>query len=86
MIDLTTKKRYKVYGNDKMMIDILTRSGVGLCKYCRHDLFPRGKMFDVSTDKDAIQMPNGSYKCGVCVREDLEKTTKLLNRRKGIFT
>jgi hypothetical protein len=70
LIDMTDKnKRY--------------RSGVALCHYCRHDLFPHGKIVDLATDKDAIQMKNGSWKCGVCVREDLEKTTKLMNRQKG---
>jgi ribosomal protein L37AE/L43A len=63
----------------KIMIDMTSRphkryrSGIALCHYCRHDLFPHGKMFDVSTDKDAIQIKNGSYKCGVCVREDLRR-------------
>jgi hypothetical protein len=67
----------------KIMIDMTSRPHK---RYRSGDLFQHGKMFDVSTDKDAIQIKNGSYKCGVCVREDLEKTTKLLNRRKGIFT
>jgi hypothetical protein len=67
IIDMTNKnKRYM--------------TGTGLCHYCRYDLFPHGKIVDLSRDKDAILMKNGSLKCGVCIREDLEKTTKLLNR------
>jgi hypothetical protein len=57
-------------------------SGTGLCHYCRHDLFPHGKIINFDTDKNAIRMKNGSYKCGVCVREDFEKVTKLMNRHK----
>jgi hypothetical protein len=72
------------------MIDILidmtkgnkrSRSGIALCHYCRPDLFPRGKMIDVAEDKNAKQMPNGQWKCSTCLHEDLEKTTKLMNRR-----
>jgi hypothetical protein len=77
-------------GRRRIMVDIMIdmtnrnkryRGGVGLCHYCRHDLFPHGKIFDASTDKVAKQMPNGSWKCGVCVREDFEKATRLMNRR-----
>jgi len=71
---------------DKTRGNKRSRSGITLCKYCRHDLFPHGKMFDVSTDKNAIRMPNGQWKCGICVAEDLEKTTKLLNRGKATGT
>jgi hypothetical protein len=58
-------------------------SGVGICRYCRHDIFPHGKIVDLDTDKEAVLMRNGSVKCGVCVREDMEKATKLFNRGKG---
>jgi hypothetical protein len=69
MIDMTNKNKR-------------SRSGITLCKYCRHDLFPHGKMFDVSRDHNSIRMPNGQWKCGVCVMEDMEKATKLMNRGK----
>jgi hypothetical protein len=82
MIDLTTKRRYKVYRNDKKNIDIVTRKEVGVCRYCNDFLFPNGKMVDFTRDKEAVLMSNGSVKCGPCVREDLEKTTKLMNRLK----
>ena len=70
----------------KILIDMTNRNkrhitGTSLCHYCRHDLFPHGKIIDHSTDHIAKQMPNGQWKCGVCVREDFEKTTKLMNRR-----
>jgi hypothetical protein len=75
----------------RILIDMTNRNkrhvdGTSLCHYCRDDLFPHGKIIDHSTDKNAIRMKNGSWKCGVCVSEDLIKTTKLLNRQKGIGT
>jgi hypothetical protein len=67
-----------------ILIDMTNRNRrykTGLCHYCNSDIFPHGKIVDPSTDKNAIQMKNGSWKCGVCVREDFEKATKLMNRR-----
>jgi hypothetical protein len=73
----------------KILIDLTNKNkrhvtGTSLCHYCRHDLFPHGKIIDHSRDKDAIRMPNGQWKCGVCVIEDMEKAIKLLNRHKDL--
>jgi hypothetical protein len=57
-------------------------AGVSLCKYCNEFLFPNGKIINHDTDKNAVRMPNGQWKCSICVQEDLEKTTKLMNRHK----
>jgi hypothetical protein len=76
------------------MIDILidmtnknkrSLGGVGLCHYCNSFIRPHGKIVDLTRDREAVLMKNGSVKCGVCVREDLEKTTKLLNRGKDLI-
>lgn len=73
MIDMTNRnKRY--------------RSGVGLCHYCRHDLFPHGKIFDPSTDKLARRTDKGDWKCGICVSEESKKLLNMMNRQKGILT
>lgn len=77
------------------MIDILIdktnrnkryKTGTGLCHYCRHDIFPHGKIIDPSTDKLARRTDKGDWKCGVCVIEDMKKATKLMNRGKGIIS
>jgi uncharacterized protein YbaR (Trm112 family) len=70
LIDLTTKRRYKT----------------GICHYCDHSKYPNGKIIDPTTDRNAIQMKNGSWKCGVCVLDNMKKLTSLLNRQKGSFT
>jgi hypothetical protein len=72
----------------KILIDMTNRNkrhvtGTSLCHYCRHDLFPHGKIIDHSTDKNAIRMKDGSWKCSVCLLEDMKKATALLNRQKG---
>jgi hypothetical protein len=72
-----------------ILIDMTNRNRrykTGLCQYCNSDIFPHGKIVDPSTDRNANQMPNGSWKCGVCVIEDFKKATKLMNRGKGILT
>ena len=73
----------------KILIDMTNRNkrhvtGTSLCHYCRDDLFPHGKIIDHSTDKLARLTSKGDWKCGVCVREDFEKTTKLMNRQKDL--
>jgi hypothetical protein len=71
----------------KIFIDMTNRNkrhvtGTSLCHYCRDDLFPHGKIIDHSRDKNAIRMKDGSWKCGICVTEQNEKATKLMNRLK----
>jgi hypothetical protein len=68
----------KTHGNKRSI------SGTSLCHYCNEFLFPHGKIINHDTDKNAIRMKDGSWKCSVCVLEDLEKTTKLMNRHKDL--
>jgi hypothetical protein len=72
----------------KILIDMTNRNkrhitGTSLCHYCRDDLFPHGKII-VHSDKLARRTSKGDWKCGVCLREDFEKTTKLMNRQKDL--
>jgi hypothetical protein len=68
MIDLTSRprKRYEIHR----------------CHYCDHDLYPAGKPIDPTTDHNARQMEDGSFKCGVCVAEDVKKSLSLFSGRK----
>jgi hypothetical protein len=58
MIDMTRGKPYKRYE-------------VHTCHYCNNQQYPNGKIIDPITDKLAKKMPDGSYKCGYCVNEDI---------------
>jgi hypothetical protein len=62
------------------------RYKTGICHYCDHNKYPNGKIIDPSTDRNAIQMKDGSWKCGVCNLDTLKKVTSLFNRQKGVLT
>ena len=69
MIDLTSRpyKRYQI----------------NRCHYCDHDQYPEGKPIDPTTDVNAQQMKDGSWKCSECVLEDNKKLLKLFDGDKN---
>jgi hypothetical protein len=58
MIDITEKGKPKRYT-------------VNRCHYCDHDKYPEGKVIDPTTDKNAKQMKDGSWKCSYCITSDM---------------
>jgi hypothetical protein len=64
-----------------IMIDMTSRPRkryqINRCHSCSHDLYPEGKPIDPTTDKHAKQMEDKSWKCGVCVAEDVKKSLSL---------
>jgi hypothetical protein len=68
LIDLTSRPR--------------RRYNINLCHYCDHDKFPHGKPIDPTSDKEARQMKDGSWKCGICIGEDVKKSLSLFGGSK----
>jgi hypothetical protein len=71
----------------KILIDKTQRnkrsvSGVSLCHYCDHNLFPHGKIINHDTDKNAMMMKDGSWKCSHCVIEEMKKAMGIFDRCK----
>jgi hypothetical protein len=58
-----------------IMIDMTSRPRrrytINRCHYCSHERFPNGKPIDPTTDKNARQMSDGSWKCSVCITQDV---------------
>jgi hypothetical protein len=54
------------------------------CTYCDRDRWPIGKPIDPTTDKQAIQMKDGTFKCGVCIGEDVKKSLTLFGGKKDV--
>jgi hypothetical protein len=53
------------------------RYQINRCHYCNHDKYPHGKPIDPTTDQYAKKMEDGSWKCGICVGEDVKKSLSL---------
>jgi hypothetical protein len=68
-----------------IMIDMTSRPRkryvINRCHYCDQHKYPEGKPIDPTTDHNARQMEDKSWKCGVCVAEE---TTKLLSLFGGV--
>jgi hypothetical protein len=58
------------------------RYKTGVCHYCNDDKYPNGRLIDPATDRNARQMEDGTWKCGVCLAEGNAKLLSLFGGNK----